>query len=187
VRCLLNSLIDATLQAALLGKGPLAGLFGTAPKPNANGVTPMLGGFFGALFGFADGGYTGDGGKHEPAGVVHRGEYVMSKAATRRIGVGNLEALHRGALAGYADGGYVGDAPAIRKPDLKAANSNTAAVQQFTFNSPITVNGSAGTPEQNNDLAAKMAREYQQSMKGLVAEEIRKQSKAGNYLNQRAR
>ena len=27
--------------------------------------------------GYADGGYTGDGGKYEPAGVVHRGEYVI--------------------------------------------------------------------------------------------------------------
>jgi hypothetical protein len=27
--------------------------------------------------GFAEGGYTGSGGKYEPAGVVHRGEYVV--------------------------------------------------------------------------------------------------------------
>lgn len=54
--------------------------------------------------GFADGGYTGDGGKFEPAGVVHRGEFVMSKAATSRIGVGTLNRM----LKGYADGGYVG-------------------------------------------------------------------------------
>jgi phage-related minor tail protein len=44
--------------------------------------------------GFATGGYTGDGGKYEPAGVVHRGEFVFNKEATRKIGVKNLEALH---------------------------------------------------------------------------------------------
>lgn len=44
--------------------------------------------------GFATGGYTGDGGKYEPAGVVHRGEFVFNKAATQRIGVENLEWLH---------------------------------------------------------------------------------------------
>jgi hypothetical protein len=47
-----------------------------------------------AIKGFAEGGYTGDGGKFEPAGVVHRGEFVFNKDATRRIGVKNLEFLH---------------------------------------------------------------------------------------------
>lgn len=186
VRSLLNSLIDATLQAALLGKGPLAGIFGTAPKPNADGVTPALGGLFGALFGFADGGYTGDGGKHEPAGVVHRGEYVMSKKATRRIGVGNLEDMHRSALGGFAEGGFVGNAPSIRTPDPKAANGN-AAVQAISINAPITVNGSAGTPEQNNDLAGKLAKQMETTVRGVIADEMRKQNKPGNYMNTRSR
>ncbi|MBD9493190.1 phage tail tape measure protein [Ensifer sp. ENS01] len=173
---LLNNLIDATLQAALLGKGPLAGLFGGAGT-----------GLLGAIFGFSEGGYTGDGGKYQPAGIVHRGEYVMSKKATSRIGVGNLEALHRGALGGFADGGYVGNAPSIRKPDLKAANGNAAPSQTINVSSNITVNGSAGTPEQNSDLAKKMAREYEVSIRSTVAAEIRKQSKVGNYMNQRSR
>ena len=54
--------------------------------------------------GFAGGGYTGDGGKYEPAGVVHKGEFVMTKEATKRIGVGNLYRMMRG----YANGGSVG-------------------------------------------------------------------------------
>lgn len=53
---------------------------------------------------FADGGYTGDGGKYQPAGIVHAGEFVMSKEATSRIGVGTLGRM----LKGYASGGYVG-------------------------------------------------------------------------------
>lgn len=56
---------------------------------------------------FADGGYTGDGGKYQPAGIVHAGEFVMNKEATSRIGVGNLYRMMRG----YADGGLVGSAP----------------------------------------------------------------------------
>lgn len=32
--------------------------------------------------GFAEGGYTGDGNKYEPAGIVHKGEYVMPKKQT---------------------------------------------------------------------------------------------------------
>lgn len=58
--------------------------------------------FLGGLLSFAGGGYTGSGGKYEPAGVVHRGEYVMNAEATRRIGVGNLDALSRGAMTGYS-------------------------------------------------------------------------------------
>lgn len=46
--------------------------------------------------GFAAGGFTGPGGKYQPAGVVHKGEYVFDQAATNRIGVSNLEALRNG-------------------------------------------------------------------------------------------
>jgi lambda family phage tail tape measure protein len=52
---------------------------------------------------FATGGYTGDGGKYEPAGLVHKGEYVLNAKATQRIGRAKLDSLN-----GYADGGYVG-------------------------------------------------------------------------------
>ncbi|HAC6879130.1 TPA_asm: phage tail tape measure protein [Salmonella enterica subsp. enterica serovar Java] len=57
-----------------------------------------------SAMGYAGGGYTGSGGKYEPAGVVHRGEFVFTKEATSRIGVGNLYRMMRG----YADGGLVG-------------------------------------------------------------------------------
>lgn len=63
-------------------------------------------------FGYAAGGYTGDGGKYEPAGVVHKGEYVIPKESTaslmRTIGIGGLEYMrHHGRLPGYASGGLV--------------------------------------------------------------------------------
>lgn len=46
---------------------------------------------------FAEGGYTGNGGKYDPAGVVHKGEYVFTQDDVRRIGLNNLEMMHRGA------------------------------------------------------------------------------------------
>ncbi|HBL7005173.1 TPA: phage tail length tape measure family protein [Citrobacter koseri] len=46
--------------------------------------------------GFAAGGFTGPGGKYQPAGIVHKGEYVFDQTATNRIGVSNLEALRNG-------------------------------------------------------------------------------------------
>ena len=77
------------------------------------GATAAIAGAFvavkNATKGFAEGGYTGDGGKHEEAGVVHRGEYVIpahivanpSYSAT----IGSLESARTG--KGYAQGGLV--------------------------------------------------------------------------------
>lgn len=56
--------------------------------------------------GFADGGFTGSGGRNEPAGIVHRGEYVMDAATVKKLGVPLLNRLR-----GYADGGLVGGGP----------------------------------------------------------------------------
>jgi TP901 family phage tail tape measure protein len=42
---------------------------------------------------YADGGYTGDGSKYEPAGTVHRGEFVFTKEQTSALGRNNLESL----------------------------------------------------------------------------------------------
>ncbi|HBR6964405.1 TPA: phage tail tape measure protein, partial [Klebsiella aerogenes] len=39
-----------------------------------------------AAVGFASGGYTGSGGKYQPAGIVHKGEYVFDQESTNRIG-----------------------------------------------------------------------------------------------------
>ncbi|EPY9585735.1 phage tail tape measure protein [Proteus mirabilis] len=62
----------------------------------------------GNFFGFASGGYTGGGGKYDPAGVVHKGEFVFTKEATQRLGVDNLYRLMDAGKRGYASGGHVG-------------------------------------------------------------------------------
>lgn len=94
---LLDRMADTLIQSSL------SGLFGNL------GVGQMLGGIF--KNGFADGGYTGSGGKYQPAGVVHKGEYVMDAAATRRIGVGNLEAMRQGKVV--SQGGHSGIATLV--------------------------------------------------------------------------
>lgn len=96
-KSLANSIISDMMRIAIQQSimGPLANMF--------SGMFAD-GGF---VSGFAGGGYTGHGGKYEPAGIVHKGEYVFSKEATQRIGVDRLERLHRG----YASGGYVGTLP----------------------------------------------------------------------------
>jgi phage-related minor tail protein len=102
-----NKLLDSGLDA-LFGGGNTKGF-----------------GSIGKLFGFAGGGYTGDGGKNEPAGVVHKGEYVFTKAQTKALGAGNLAALARG----YANGGLVGSPPPIISRSSGGAISAPVSIQ----------------------------------------------------------
>ncbi|EPE99536.1 tape measure protein [Rhizobium grahamii] len=94
--------------------------FGTGGKAGTGGSgTNILSGFF-KLLGFAAGGYTGAGGKYDPAGIVHKGEFVIPKNVVDKVGVGNLEKL----LGGYADGGFVGKAPTL--PSISSLSSAPA-------------------------------------------------------------
>lgn len=68
-----------------------------------------FGNFLGIKPGFARGGFTGSGDKYEPAGVVHKGEFVFTKEATSRLGITSLMSLMKSAERGYASGGYVGN------------------------------------------------------------------------------
>lgn len=70
------------------------GSFGGAA---AIGLAAVIAALAAARGGFEQGGYTGNMGKKEIAGVVHGKEFVMDAATTSRIGVANLEALRSGA------------------------------------------------------------------------------------------
>lgn len=61
--------------------------------------------------GFASGGYTGAGGKYQPAGIVHKGEYVVPKQyVNQSSGLPNAQFLAQlqNGMRGYANGGFVG-------------------------------------------------------------------------------
>ncbi|WP_429138967.1 phage tail length tape measure family protein [Aminobacter sp. BE110] len=60
---------------------------------------------------WSGGGYTGPGGKYQPAGVVHKGEYVFDQASVRAAGGPAALDTLRHAIRGYANGGYVGLSP----------------------------------------------------------------------------
>lgn len=83
---------------------------------------------------FDSGGYTGPGGKYQPAGIVHKGEYVFDQDSVNRIGVGNLQRL----ATSYADGGYVGNV----MPSDVMPTAGSAGITVHT-GSPITIQGSA--------------------------------------------
>ena len=87
--------------------------------------------------GFAAGGYTGRGGKFEPAGIVHRGEYVLPSEVVSQAGVlAYLRRLHAqgaAALPGFAAGGLVGR---INPGSLSDAGGVRGASNSATFNIP---------------------------------------------------
>lgn len=142
-----------------------------------------IGSAVGGLLGFAEGGYTGQGGKFEPAGVVHRGEFVMSKEAVQKLGVGNLDRLHQSALRGYADGGLVGSAGKVARASGDSLRESTrASGPMITISAPVTVNASGGTPEQNGDLAKQVARETEGAMRGVIRDELLRQMRPGGML-----
>ena len=61
-----------------------------------------------AQVGFAEGGFTGDGGKNEPAGIVHRGEYVVPAHIVQNPAyAGYISNLETARLKGFNDGGLV--------------------------------------------------------------------------------
>lgn len=74
--------------------------------------------------GFSTGGYTGDGGKFEPMGVVHGGEYVIRKEVVSQPGARDY--LDRLNAKGYASGGFVGVSPAVAAASVPAAPSTGA-------------------------------------------------------------
>lgn len=66
--------------------------------------------------GFKDGGYTGNIPRDAIAGNVHGQEYVMDAAATRRIGVANLDAMRRGAAGVQTNAGGAKGQPVVVPP-----------------------------------------------------------------------
>ncbi|KAB0462416.1 phage tail length tape measure family protein [Agrobacterium radiobacter] len=115
----LNSIFKVNGAAGSSGGllSSILGIFGGGGGKNYFPAAPT-----GSLY--ADGGYTGPGGKYQPAGTVHKGEVVWSQADVARSGgVGAVEALRKG----YANGGAVGvSVPTI--PSLRPANDNAVKV-----------------------------------------------------------
>ncbi|EQB3044440.1 phage tail tape measure protein [Escherichia coli] len=138
-RSVLSMLTEIFLKQAMVGiVGSIGSAMGGAFGGGASASTGTAILAAAANFHFATGGFTGTGGKYEPAGIVHRGEFVFTKEATSRIGVGNLYRLMRG----YAEGGYVGGAgsPAqMRRAEGISFNQNNHVVIQNDG-----INGQAG-------------------------------------------
>ena len=149
----------------------------------AGNAMASSGGWVGAIGsamsnGHSDGGYTGHGGKYEPAGIVHKGEYVLSQENLRALGgvsaVENL--LHR--AKGYSSGGLVGGG--VNTVGLRASLSAVTAAPVIN----ITVNVSGGS---NQEEARKGAEEGVQAglrkmMSEIADSRIFEQCRPGNVI-----
>ncbi|EFI3427770.1 phage tail tape measure protein [Shigella sonnei] len=168
-RSVLSMMTEILLKQAMVGiVGRIGSAIGGAFGGGASASTGTAIEAAAANIHFATGGFTGTGGKYEPAGIVHRGEFVFTKEATSRIGVGNLYRLMRG----YAEGGYVGGAgsPAqMRRAEGINFNQNNHVVIQNDG-----INGQAG-PQL-------MKAVYDMARKG-AQDELRLQLRDGGMLS----
>ncbi|HCQ8622836.1 TPA: phage tail length tape measure family protein [Klebsiella quasipneumoniae] len=116
--------------------------------------------------GFASGGYTGPGGKYQPAGIVHKGEYVFDQASTNRIGVSQLEALRNGqpldATLGRTGFG------------IGVQNVNSDNRRQTTVHAPINqeFHLQGITPEQLSATLNQNNRQLSRQLKGELTKEV---------------
>lgn len=117
--------VKLSAASAVLG-GASALLGSNADKLQAAATTLLAANAIGAASGFAEGGWTGPGGKYQIAGYVHAGEGVLSQKEIASLGGPSgfyalRSAIQDGSLqlSGYAEGGFVHpltDAPRLPAP-----------------------------------------------------------------------
>ncbi|MFK3847941.1 tape measure protein [Agrobacterium pusense] len=174
-----NALIDDVLNsifkvnnAAGGGGGFLSGLFSLFGGGGKSSFPSAPGGLY------SDGGYTGDGGKYQPAGVVHKGEYVFDQAAVKAAGgPAAMEAMRRN-LKGYANGGPVGiSVPSV--PSLRSMSAQSAGVV-VNFN-PVVDNRGASVEAvaRHEKMLAKMEGELQSRVEAAVRSAQKRNVKLG--------
>ena len=95
--------------------------------------------YIGGLVGFDEGGFTGIGGKYQPAGLVHKGEYVMTKEATSLLGVNFLNYLNYQTKAkpkGFSVGGAVGGGSSYAAPLMTSNQPSNIKVNIINNGAP---------------------------------------------------
>lgn len=111
---------------------------------------------------FSGGGYTGYGGKYEPAGIVHKGEVVFSQRDVRNHG--GVAAVERLRLKGYAGGGTVGIAPHLLR-NGQVQNAGGAVIN-------VTVNMQGGGEDARQEAEEGVKAGMAAAMKQIAAAEI---------------
>lgn len=113
--------------------------------------------------GFANGGYVGNGGKYQPMGIVHGGEYVMTKETTSRLGVPLLNALNYGKNALLATGlsMSVATAAPIQVDNRPPLAAHPAVAQSITHPMSVNITINAAPGQDERAIARMVAQEIQ--------------------------
>lgn len=130
-----------------------------------------------ASVGYASGGYTGNGGKYDPAGIVHRGEYVLTKEATARLGLGYLDYLNYGTKRGFSNGGGVG------VPSVPSAHYGTLGGGEMHNEIAITINIDAnGNEDVSVENKAEQGKQLSEAITAKVLDVLKQQRRPGGLL-----
>lgn len=130
--------------------------------------------------GFATGGYTGDGGKYTPAGIVHKGEYVITKEATARLGRGFLDHLNYGSVRrGFANGGGVG-VPRLPTMAYQPKSSGNIAVKVINNGEPMDATVSQQSRNGQLEITVELVRQIAQAEAGTM---LQKNMRPGGLLS----
>lgn len=136
-------------------------------------------------FGFADGGFTGPGGKHDVAGVVHRGEWVVPQDVVKKPGMLSfLNELTYG--AGYADGGLVGGAMPRNNASSSAPvhTSAPSPTRELHVHIPISVYKEQGGLANNSDGSVGVTDDLRRWVLGTVESRLQDSMRDGGELDQ---
>ena len=129
-----TSALTAAMVAAAAAAGAMTiAMQAAAAAAGSSSAGSAVSGIAGFMGGFSSGGYTGPGGKYQPAGIVHAGEFVSRQEVVRQPGAMSfLSDFNRVGMAalrgwqGYADGGLVTGGVSSGIPNT--ANFTPAAV-----------------------------------------------------------
>lgn len=113
--------------------------------------------------GFSSGGYVGNGGKYQPMGIVHGGEYVITKEATARLGVPLLNALNYGKKAAAVSmlGAGVATAAPVKVDSRPPLVPRSVVVQQAQQPMTVNININAAAGQDERTIARLVAQEIQ--------------------------
>ncbi|MFW1734218.1 tape measure protein [Acinetobacter sp. ULE_I037] len=134
------------------------------------------------IAGFSNGGYTGSGGKYDPAGIVHKGEVVFSQEDIARWGgVGNVEKLRKN--GGYSDGGVVGNSynQGRQYDAISQARANVALQPNITINNYSNETVETSTAP-NGDLLVQIGKMMDKKIDDGVDKGIQRNLKQGYPL-----
>lgn len=134
------------------------------------------------IAGFADGGYTGHGAKYEPAGIVHKGEGVLTQEEVKAIGgPQGFEDLRKSIRRGYATGGLVADTHRVGMGAVNAISSGGGNSGGSGGDVNITVNVTdSGVSTQSNQNEQK---QLGQMIGNAVRTIIRQEQRQGGLLS----